>query len=300
MSTATQPTVKRIMDNVVVLDLIFHKPGITKSGDMGLVETESKKEMLSLTKLIIESKEYLEVLNHTYTVRTWLTSRTVPSPLKRGTYLVPVKSVEMISEFINKAETKYKELVEKFLDVYPTAVENAKEDLKDQFNPSNYLTVDQLRSAFWVERRFIDFGIPTEEKIGAELWKQEKVRAEQTWGKAVEVIQAALRTSFRDLVTTLADRLEPKADGSRKAFRDATVNHILEFIDLFKARNVTDDAELDGLVAQANEVLNGRKPEDIRGSDAVRGEILGEMGRVKMALDQLIETAPRRRISFDD
>ena len=291
---------KRVMDDVVVLDVTFHRPGISKQADLSRVSTDSDKDMLNLTKNIVDAKEYSTVVRFADDVRMWLAKRSLPSPLKRGTYLVPVGSVEQVCQFLDQAEERYKAKAEGFLTVYPEKVAEARIKLGNQFNADNYLPVEQLRASFWIERRLIDFGLPSEEKIGRALWEKEKQRAEETWSRAVETIQEALRTSFQTLVGHLAERLEPKPDGTRKVLRDTAIDNMLEFIDLFKARNVTGDAELEGLIIQASNVLKGKKPEDIRKSDTVRGEIAGEMARVQKALDKLMDVAPRRRISFDD
>lgn len=291
---------KRVMDDVVVLDVTFHRPGISKQADLSRVATDSDKDMLNLTKNIVDAKEYSTVVRFADDVRMWLAKRSLPSPLKRGTYLVPVGSVEQVCQFLDQAEERYKAKAEEFLLVYPEKVAEAKIKLGDQFNQDNYLPVEQLRASFWIERRLIDFFLPSEGKIGRALWEKEKQRAEETWSRAVETIQEALRTSFQTLVGHLAERLEPRPDGTRKVFRDTAIDNMLEFIDLFKARNVTGDAELEGLIIQASNVLKGKKPEDIRKSDTVRGEIAGEMARVQKALDKLMDVAPRRRISFDD
>lgn len=291
---------RRVMDDVVVLDVTFHRPGINRRADLSLVDTESDKDMLCLSKNIVDAKEYTEVVYCSGDMRNWLAKRSLPSPLKRGTYLVPLGSVDEVWQYLDQAEERYRAKVEEFLAVYPEKVAEAKVKLGGQFNQENYLPVEQLRASFWIERRLIDFGTPSEKKIGRALWEKERQRAEETWSRAVETIQEALRTSFQTLVGHLAERLEPKPDGTRKVFRDTAIDNMLEFIDLFKARNVTGDVELEGLMVQANNVLKGKKPEDIRKSDTIRGEIAGEMVRVQKALDKLMDVAPRRRISFDD
>ncbi len=291
---------KRILDNVVVLDITFHRPGIRRKADLGLVETEIDKRMLGLTKAIVDSEEYTGVCRVANDARHWLEVRSLPSPLKRGTYLVPIALIGDVNERLEKVDVEYAVKADVFAIAYPSLVESAKERLGNQFDPENYPRVEALRAAFWIERRLLDFGVPSEEKIGKELWKREKDRAENTWREAAEEIQEALRCAFRSLVGHLAERLEPNPDGTRKKFKDASVEKLLEFIDLFKSRNITGDAELEGLVVQARNVLQGRKPDKLRTSSVVRGEVAGEMSRVQSALDTLLETAPRRAITFKE
>jgi hypothetical protein len=121
---AEQPTrevkdAKRVMDDVVVLDVTFHRPGINRRADLSLVDTESDKDMLCLSKTIVDAKEYVKVIHYSGDVRTWLSKRALPSPLKRGTYLVPVGSVEEVCQYLDQAEERYKAKAEEFLRVYP-------------------------------------------------------------------------------------------------------------------------------------------------------------------------------------
>jgi hypothetical protein len=292
--------VKRIMDDAVILAITFHRAGIRRKADIGLVATEADKSMLGLTKAIVDSPEYTAAMRVVGDARSWLDKRTLPSPLKRGTYLVPLSMVGDVYDHIAEVVEEYRAKVEEFLLVYPAQVERAREHLADQFQQDNYPTVETLRAAFWIDHQLLDFGVPSAEKIGRELWAREKERAERSWADAVGEIQEALRSAFRGLVGHLAERLEPNADGSKKIFKDTAVEKLVEFIDLFKNRNLTGDVELEGLVAQARNVLAGKRPDALRKSSTVRGEVAGEMARVSAALDKLLADAPRRKISFEE
>jgi hypothetical protein len=291
---------QKIMEKVVVLDIIFHRPTIRRKADLGLIDAAADKSMLGLTKALVESKEYTEVCHVANETRSWLERRTLPSPLRRGTYLLPLTMVEAVNDKLDEVEKDFLAKAEKFLDAYPALTEAARVKLMDQFDPANYPSVNALRVAFSLERRLLDFGVPGEEKIGKALWQKEKERAEKTWIAAVDDIQDALRAAFRGLVGHLSERLEPNVDGSKKCFKDSAINKLLEFIDLFKNRNLTGDAELEGLVAQARNVLEGKSPKKIRDRATTRGEVAGEMARVMGALDKLLENSPRRKISFED
>ena len=299
-ATCVKADVKKVLEDVVVLNLIFHRPGMYRRGDLDQITTDADKKMLHLSKDIVDSDEYGEIVTYANDVRKWVRKRTSASPLKRGTFLAKLSVVDELNAYLDEAEPRYKSKAESFLAVYPQKVQEAESRLRGQFVARNYPTVGQMRPAFWVERSFFDFGVPSAQKIGRALWEQEKRRAEETWAATIEEVQDALRVTFRSLVGHLAERLEKQPDGKRKIFKVNTIDKITEFIDLFQARNITNDAELEGLVAQARNVLAGKNPDSIRKSDVVRGEIAGEMVRVTTALDQLLIDSPRRQISFDD
>jgi len=303
----TPIAVKQIIDNVVVLDVVFHRAGIRRKADISKIdakvtgeETATDKAMLGLTKAIVDSKEYTAAVKVTGDARSWLDRRSLPSPLKRGTYLIPLSMVEEVNTYLDDVERQYKVKVEEFLLVYPQQVENAKVRLANQFDVRNYPTVECLRASFWIERRMLDFGVPSPDKIGQELWQKEKARAEQSWFVAVNEIQLALREAFRTLVAHLAERLEPNPNGTKKIFKDTAVEKLVEFIDIFKNRNLTGDVELEGLVVQARNVLAGKRPDSLRKNSSARGEVAGEMARVTIALDKLLVNAAKRSISFEE
>jgi hypothetical protein len=256
--------------------------------------------MLHLNKDLVSRKEYAAACTVANRARHWLTEKCLPSPLKRGTYLVPIGMVLMVEEKLLEVEQRFLAKVEEFLAAYPDLVEKAKKDLDNQFVAASYPSVAQLRRSFSIERRLLDFGVPSEAKIGLAMFKHEKDRAEATWRSAADEIQVALREAFRSLVGHLAEQLEPAVDGSKKVLKDRAIDKVLEFIDLFKDRNITGDVELEGLVIQARNVLKGKRADKIRKNSTVRGEVVGEMARVQVALDKLLENAPRRKIVLED
>ena len=202
---------------------------------------------------------------------------------------------------VDEYEAKYQELADKFVAVYPAKIKDAEERLgPSQFRADNYPSVKSARASFSIERRLLDFGVPSKKKIGLELWKQEREKAEAMWKDAAVEVQFALRESLRVLVAHLADKLEPKPDGSRKTLYSSAITNVTEFLDLFQSRNVTGDVELEGLVAQARNVLKGKKADTLRTNAMARGKVAGEMARVMGALDQLLEKAPRRKIQFKE
>jgi hypothetical protein len=293
---------KKIMEKAVVLDVTFHRPGIRRKADISKIEVDADKEMLSLTKEIVDSPDYDACVSLANATRNkWLAVRCLPSPLKRGTYMVPITMIEEVSNKMDAVRAEYNTLADKFAEAYPERVEDARRRLKEQFNQANYPAQDAVRQAFWMETRFFDFGVPSKEKIGAIMWEKERDRAEKTWRGAAEEIQFALRESFQCLVSHLAERLTPEPGAkTKKTFQVTTVEKLNEFLDLFQKRNITNDVELEGLVIQARNVLKGKRVDTLRKNKTVREEVLGEFQRVNKALDKLMTDAPKRQIRFDD
>ena len=291
---------QQLSDKAVLLNLIMHRPDMTRCADLGKVETACDKGMLSLSKKLINCSSYKKARNYGTIVRAWLSARTTPSPIGRGTYLVPLTLLDSVMEYLSNAEIAYAKLVDEFIKDYPAVCEEAQERLGDQYDPTEYpKDEERLRAAFWMEYHLLDLGTPNQDKLGKALWESEKKKAQALWQDATVDIQNALRTSFRDLVKHLADKLEVAPDGKRKKFKDVSVENVNEFIKLFKQRNLTDDAELNKLVLLAKSVMSGVKPVDLRESDGIRSEVKEQFDRVTKRLDSMLVDKPSRKIDFD-
>jgi hypothetical protein len=60
--------------------------------------------------------------------------------------------------------------------------------------------------------------------------------------------------------------------------------------------NVRSNAQLDNLVADAQRVIRGVEPQDLRDNQGLRQHVATEMSRVQSVLDGLLVDRPRRAI----
>ena len=91
--------------------------------------------------------------------------------------------------------------------------------------------------------------------------------------EASSEIQTVLRESMAKLVQHMADRLKEGPDGKPLRFKETTVSNLIEYLANFEFRNVTDDGELQALVAQARELLNGVDSDDLRTTGDLRSRV---------------------------
>ena len=69
------------------------------------------------------------------------------------------------------------------------------------------------------------------------------------------------------LVSHLTERISGSGnDGEKKVFRDSAIGNLTEFFERFKSLNVGSSAQLDGLVAQAQQAVRGVAAKDLRSS----------------------------------
>jgi hypothetical protein len=133
-------------------------------------------------------------------------------------------------------------------------------------------------------------------RLSPELYRQECQRAAARFDEAVELAEQMFLQELGELVTHLADRLSGAADGKPKIFRDSAVENLTEFFERFAKLNIRSSAELEALVDQAREVIEGVGPQRLRDSSALRNQVSVELARVQSHLDELIADRPRRNI----
>ena len=296
-----------VLHKTTCLLLRFHKTGLIRKGNIAKIQTTANKKRLGLHKKILQSEAYDQMLLIARDCRRYAVARSVPgSFFSEGTHLIPCPLVVDLNEKIANAEQGYANFANLFVEQYPALVEEARTELDDQFNPGNYFDVSttkgrqQLRSKFWVERRWFDWSPSGEHKVGTAIAVQEQAK------QAVEIqdmalqVKAALRVGLKKLIDHLVERLTPGPGGAKKMFAPTTITKVVDFLELFSARNVCGDHELALLADQAKEVLAGQTPESIKDDDEVKAVVAGRMSMVKGFLDKLVQDMPERVINLDD
>jgi len=291
-----------ITDKSVCLGLQFGCLGNNRKVSTSLVEAETDKTMLHVSKSLLDSKELAAVKSHDGHLMTWLKTIALPSPFFRsGVYLVPIPAIEMVQERLTKAEEKRKELVEAFLAVYEVRKAEAQERLKDLADPADYPSLAAVRNSFYFSWQYVSFSVPGKLKsISAEFFHQEQLKAQKQWQEATEEVTSVLRSSLKDLVDHMVDVLQPGDDGKARRFHGTTVTKLHDYLATFDMRNVADDKELAAIVNSAKMLLNGVDAESIRKNEAVRDGVAQSFGLVKQCLDALVTEAPSRKIVLED
>jgi ElaB/YqjD/DUF883 family membrane-anchored ribosome-binding protein len=136
--------------------------------------------------------------------------------------------------------------------------------------------------------------------ISQEVWQQEREKAAQRMAEASSEIQQVLRETMSKLVQHMAERLKVGAGGKPVRFKETTVSNLVEFLANFEFRNVTDDAELQGLVNQARTLLQGVDADDLRSTGELRARVQAGMESLASQLDTMLTKSGSRKFRFDE
>jgi hypothetical protein len=74
------------------------------------------------------------------------------------------------------------------------------------------------------------------------------------------------------------------------------VENLTEFFQRFRHLNVRSNQQLDDLVAQAQQIVRGVRPQQLRDDQHVRQQIATQLSGVQSVMDGLLIDRPRRNI----
>ena len=218
----------------------------------------------------------------------------LPFP-ESGIRLIPQGSINEFNERMSSFRDDLDEAVLELNEHYGELRHAARERLGDLFDSSDYPTT--LVGMFAIEHDFPSVEPPPYlRQLSPELYQQECQRVQSRFDEAVQLAEQAFIEELARLVDHLSERLSGSADGKPKVFRDSAVTNMAEFFERFRSLNVRSNEQLDELVGNAQRVVSGVEPQDLRDSQALRQTLSTQMAAVQAGLDQLLVDRPRRNI----
>jgi hypothetical protein len=171
----------------------------------------------------------------------------------------------------------------------------ARDRLGELFNPSDY--PPSLAGTFAIEHEYPSVEPPSYlRQLNPELYEQECQRVQARFNEAVQLAEQAFMDELSQLVEHLAERLSGQVDGKPKVFRDSAVANLTEFFERFGQLNIHSNRELDELVSNAQRVVRGVQPGELRNNQSLRHDVSSQLARVQSVLDGLLVDRPRRNI----
>ena len=171
----------------------------------------------------------------------------------------------------------------------------AQRRLGNLWNPNDYPAT--LRGLFELYWDFPNIEPPDYlMQLKPALYEQECARVASQFDEAVRLSEQTFVGEFAKLVEHLTERLADNGEGGRKIFRDTAITNLNEFFDRFRQLTVRSNEQLDSLVADAQRIIQGHEPKEVRDNDSLRQSIATQFARVQAQLDGMLIDQPRRRI----
>ena len=205
---------------------------------------------------------------------------------------------DRIDEFTAKMAEFQEELAETVANLdrhYNDLKAMARQRLGSLFNLGDY--PETLVGAFSIDADFPSVEPPDYlSQLNPQLYEDECRRVQSRFDEAVSLAEQAFTAELAKLVSHLTERLSGSEDGKPSVFRDSAIGNLTEFFGRFRSLNVRSNEQLDNLVADAQRVIRGVDPQDLRDNQGLRQHVATEMSRVQSVLDGLLVDRPRRAI----
>jgi hypothetical protein len=254
------------------------------------------------TDLVTASKRLIDTKNATYRTLTALKSQassywrsmTLPYP-QEGIRLMKQSDVAAFEDKMREFKEQLAAAAANLQLEYESIKDAAREKLGDLFNPGDYPPT--LEGVFDVKWEYPPVEPPNYlMTFNPELYHQEQSRVQQRFETAVMLAEDAFAEQLQEMISHLIERLTDEPDGTKKTFKASAIENFQEFYQNFQRMNVRSNAQLEGLIRQANELVSGIDVKDLRKNTGLRQNLTTQMSSVKTALDSLITNAPRRRV----
>lgn len=269
--------------------------------------TEQQKEQAAVAfdaerNCLSAGKKLLDTRHPAYQAITALKGRvigywkgmTVPFP-EPAIRLIRQDNVDTFGSQMITFQEELAEAVERLDEHYDELKALARRQLGSLYDATDY--PPRLQGLFLIEWAYPSVEAPRYlRQLNPELYEQQCARVASRFDEAVRLTEAAFIEEFAKLVGHLTERLAGQDDGQPKVFRDSAVGNLTQFFDRFRSLNIRSNDQLDELVEQAQHIVQGRNPQQLRDNNTLRQSVAIQLTEVQNALDELLVDRPRRNI----
>lgn len=215
-----------------------------------------------------------------------------------GIRLIRRKRISWMREEVAKCQIELKEAAGALAAGWEEIVKNAKERLCDLFEADDYDLDPSDAFALSLSFPAIEPDKAIKE-LAPEIYEEERVKIARRFQEAAEVAEAAMLEKMHGIITKLADKLGPTAEGERpKKLNQKAVDALVSFGEQFAELSVGSAEDLQKLVARAKSLAEGTDAKLVNAGGDARTTFETTLGEIQAALDKAIELKPRRKIQL--
>lgn len=254
------------------------------------------RELLSASKLILDLKHpaYRAVAAVRSEASGYWRTVTLPFP-EAGIRLLPQNSLGLFATTMQTYRERLQESARALAAQYDQMKSEAQRRLGTLFNASDY--PQALDGLFDLEVTYPAIEPPQYlVSLHPEVYQQEQARVRERFESAVELAEQAFATELQRLTAHLAERLTGLHDGQPKVFRDSAVENLREFFERFRRLNIRSSPDLDMLVEEAQQVITGIEPQQLRDSVRLRQMVARDFEQIQASVGEMLVDRPRRNI----
>lgn len=257
---------------------------------------DAQGEYLSAGKKLIDTRheKFRAVTSIRHQAASYWRAVSLPFP-EPGIRLVRQQELDSVNERMSEFRDQLIDAVETLNEHFEDLQSAARQRLGRLFNASDYPTT--LIGLFDIAWEFPSVEPPDYlQQLSPDLYDAECQRVQARFDEAVQLAEQAFLSELAGLVSHLTERLSGSDDGKPKVFRDSAIENLTEFFDRFRKLNIRSNNQLDELVNQAQQIVQGVEPQPLRDNPVLRQQVTSQLAGVQSALDGLLVDRPRRNI----
>ena len=257
---------------------------------------QADRDLLSASKLIFDTRNaaYRNVARVRSEASGYWRAETLPFP-EAGLRLLPQAKLPAFDSRMAQYRQALQDAARELAAHYDAIKSEAERRLGTLYSASDYPTT--LDGLFDLEVSY-----PTIEPPGylmalhPDVYQAEQARVRERFESAVELAEQAFAPELQRLTAHLAERLTGLHDGQPKVFRDSAVENLRQFFERFRRLNIRSSPELDMLVEEAQQVITGIEPQQLRDSVRLRQMVARDFEQIQASVGEMLVDRPRRNI----
>lgn len=247
------------------------------SDEVMAVKGAVAKDAARVNKHLLAGREELEVIQkHVNAVRLYVYTHTLPWS-DTGIRLLPTSKYFEFNDKMAQYEEEFVDLVNKFVDAYPTLITAQAMALGDMFDRNEYPSANAMSHKFSFRLNYMpvpkagDFRVDVGNDAQTELQSKLAKLADDRIELAMKDARERLRSHLERMMERLkVEEINGKVQKSR--IHESLVEGGLELCDVLKALNLINDPALENARAKLESVLKSIDVSDLRKHDSARAE----------------------------
>jgi hypothetical protein len=217
-----------------------------------------------------------------------------------GMRLIKIDRIEWMNEQVATLQADLQKAKEALYEVWDQVKQDARNRLAKLYVEGDYNF--DVRQAIWLTISYPSVQPdPKLAKLGKELFDREMQKFAIKFDEAAQAAEQALREEFAGMIAAVAERLESgeSEDGKKRVLQQRAVDNIVEFANRFRAISVGDNAELDALVHQAEQLAVGLDAKAMKKDDEQRANMREAFAKLQSAVSAHVVKQAERSIEFE-
>ena len=236
------------------------------------------KDAARVNKNLLAGRNELDVIQkHVNAVRTYVYANTMPWS-DSGQRLLPTSKFIEFNNRMDEENDKFWQLVNDFVDVYPSLITAQAMALGDMFNRADFPNQNELAGKFDFAVGYLpvptfgDFRID----VGNEAQKELQAKLTELSDKRVEAAMADVRERLKDHLKRMQDRLTVdyiNGEAVTRKFHNSLVEGAFDLCDMVKALNIVNDPDLEAARKSLEFALVGVDAKELRTNAHTRADV---------------------------